>query len=107
MSGEELALSPFLRTTLQLVFFGVAGAAALAFLWALLKRFRKEDFRVGEEFGGERARIVEWSGKSGYVEIGGELWRAESKDSLAIGDPVAVTRADGLTLEVKKRPLSE
>ncbi|HXI85888.1 MAG TPA: NfeD family protein [Parvularculaceae bacterium] len=104
MESAAPGVSPLIETGLWLVAAGFAGAAALSLLWALAKRFRKEDFRVGEDFGHERANVVEWNGKSGYVEIGGELWRAVSTDALAPGDAVTIARADGLVLEVRKRP---
>lgn len=87
----------------------IIAIAATAFFGGLILfcgavlTLRKNAYRIGENMGGEHVDVVEWSGREGYVRAGGELWRATSKDALAPGDKVKVTRADGLILDVRKK----
>lgn len=75
---------------------------ALKLAWGMAQWTRKPEHRIGERWGAEHVEVVEWSGGSGYVSAGGELWRATSKDPLRAGDLVFVQKAKGLTLEVRK-----
>lgn len=72
-------------------------------VWGAALLGRKTSHRVGDSMQNTRAVVVDWSGGQGAVRAGGELWRAVSRDALAPGDAVAVTRVDGLTLEVRKK----
>ena len=47
---------------------------------------------------------LEWLSPSGYVRVGGELWRAEARDGRAIaaGARVVVREARGLSLVVEE-----
>ena len=49
---------------------------------------------------GAEARVLDWSGGGGHVWAAGERWQASAERDLAVGDPVRVTRVDGLTLVV-------
>lgn len=76
--------------------------AAVKIGWGVALRFRPSRFRLGQQMQTETATVREWGGRGGLVDVGGELWRAESKDALAPGDAVRVSKVKGLTLEVKK-----
>lgn len=53
---------------------------------------------------GAHGETVEWLSPSGYVRVGGELWRAEARDGRAIaaGARVVVREARGLSLVVEE-----
>lgn len=71
------------------------GAAAMA-----TQRARKTGYQLGDEFTLNAGVVEIWDGRSGYVRIGGELWKAEAKVALAPGDSVKVARKDGMLLRV-------
>ncbi len=75
--------------------FVALGAAAMATQGA-----RKTGFQLGEEFTPDAGVVEIWDGRSGYVRIGGELWKAEAKVALAAGDAVKVARKTGMLLRV-------
>jgi membrane protein implicated in regulation of membrane protease activity len=61
-----------------------------------------EDGRVGA---GARGRAREALAQQGYIEIGGELWRAQraaGSPPVVAGDAVQVVRREGLTLIVER-----
>ena len=76
--------------------------AAIKISWGVALWFKPSRFRLGQQMQSDPATVRDWSGRSGLVDVGGELWRAESKDALAPGDAVRVSKVKGLTLEVKK-----
>lgn len=76
---------------------------AVMLVWAAALRKRKAPHRLGDVMANARAEAVEWADGRGLVRADGELWRATSPDAIAPGDKVAVTRVDGLTLEVRKK----
>lgn len=78
----------------------VAAVLALCALAALTQRSRKTEFQLGEEFTADAGVVAMWDGRSGYVRVGGELWKAEAKTALAVGDLVKVARRDGMLLRV-------
>lgn len=80
------------------------GAVAAAKVYGLVFMRWKTPHRIGDAMNGARAHVTEWSNGEGYVTVGGELWRAASKDTLSTGDTVSVTAVDGLTVKVKKHP---
>ena len=75
---------------------------AVKLIWGVALWSRKSEHRLGESWVGARVEVVEWTGTEGYVRADGELWKAASAESLSPGDDVAVVRADGLMLEVRK-----
>jgi membrane protein implicated in regulation of membrane protease activity len=85
-----------------LFFAGVVAITLVKLIWGMSQWAKKPQHRVGQRWGGEHVEVVEWSGRSGYVRAGGELWSAVSKDELAPGDSVKVAKMDGLVLEVRK-----
>lgn len=78
----------------------VAVALGLCVLAAMTQRARKTAFQLGDEFTADAGVVEIWDGRSGYVRVGGELWRAEAKAALAPGDAVKVARKDGMLLRV-------
>jgi membrane-bound ClpP family serine protease len=97
MNADAIALSP----PGLMVAIGMAAVVAFTLLklfWGMAQWARKSDFRLVED----RADVVEWSGREGYVRAGGELWRATSAEPLQPGERVRVARTRGLVLEVKK-----
>ena len=56
---------------------------------------------------GARGEVIECSGAEGWAEVRGERWkvRAAAGARLQVGQPVRVTRVDGLLLEVGPEPL--
>lgn len=78
-------------------------AVAIAKIYGLFFMRWKTPYRVGDAMTGERGEVVEWSMGEGYVQTGGELWRATSDSDLSVGDAVSVAAVDGLTLRVKKK----
>lgn len=94
----------------QLAAYAVLAGFALAIaakVFSLLFMRWKTPFRVGQDMNVQHAEVVEWAdgpkGGEGYVDAGGELWRATSKDKLSPGDPVTVSAVSGLTLAVKRK----
>ena len=74
-------------------FVGVLGFAA---------RARVRPIRAGaEQMIGARGQVVSWSGNSGHVRVDGELWNAQSSESLCKGQMVRVVARTGLTLTVE------
>jgi len=85
-----------------LVMAGVVALAAVKLLWGMAQWTQAPQHRVGERWGDEPVEVVEWTGETGYVRAGGEMWRARSRDALAVGDRVKVARMNGLVLDVRK-----
>jgi membrane-bound serine protease (ClpP class) len=51
---------------------------------------------------GTTGRVLDWSGEAGHVFAHGERWQARGVPDLAPGDTVEITRAEGLTLTVRR-----
>ena len=84
----------------------VAGALLIltvTLLWGASQWGAKTAHRVGDQMQNARVIVSEWSDKSGYVHVDGELWRACADQSLTPGDRVEVTQVDGLILRVAKK----
>ncbi len=75
--------------------FVALGAAAMA-----TQRARKTGYQLGDEFTPDAGVVEIWDGRTGYVRVGGELWKAEAKVALAPGDAVKVARRNGMLLRV-------
>lgn len=89
-------------TIAALAMAGIVLFAVIKIGWGVALWFKPSRFRIGQQMQTEPATVQDWSDNSGFVDVGGELWRAESKDALAPGDIVRVAKVKGLTLEVKK-----
>lgn len=51
---------------------------------------------------GRSARVSEWDGNAGFVELDGERWRALSDEPLEPGSDVVVKSIDGLVLSIAR-----
>lgn len=80
----------------------VAAALALVFMFRLTQGARHTEYQLGDDFGDARAVVESWSAGSGYVRVGGELWRAEGRAEFSPGDPVRVAGKRGMLLRVKR-----
>lgn len=97
--GAILALLDWRAVALQAsVIAGVA--IALGALAMLTQRSRKTGYQLGDELTPDAGVVEIWDGRSGYVRVGGELWKAEAKAPLAPGDAVKVAKKDGMLLRV-------
>jgi membrane-bound serine protease (ClpP class) len=79
---------------IAVILIALGGAAMLT------QRARKTGYQLGDEFTPDAGVVEIWDGRAGYVRVGGELWRAESKTPLAPGAAVKVARKDGMLLRV-------
>jgi membrane-bound serine protease (ClpP class) len=95
------------------VSFGVALAAVLpfafltVFLMRLVLKSRGWKTATGkEELLGEAGVVTAAvsGGSEGMIRIHGELWRANSKETIPVGAKVRVLRVDGLKLDVEPLP---
>jgi membrane-bound serine protease (ClpP class) len=49
---------------------------------------------------GQKAEVLVWNGLSGQVRVHGEIWKAASEETFAVGETVTVTEADTFSLKV-------
>lgn len=87
------------------VMVGLTLASGWFYRWVVSRfsRLRQRQSVSGHDaLIGKSARVVEDFAGEGRVEINGSLWSATSEESLVVGDKVAVTAVDGLTLTVRK-----
>lgn len=95
--------------TMQLAVFGVASLVSLFTLRRLLKPvFMGKESAVNEDtlsegMGGQEAEVTEAiaPGSAGKVMMNGTAWKAESEETLAVGQTVVVAGQKSLTLIVK------
>lgn len=96
-SGYRLPLSLILTVSLGI------GAFFLALGVLVLKTLKQSRKDLDAEMAGRIVKITSLeSPQSGQVEIGGEIWRVESEDSLQVGDQVLILNRRGLILKVRK-----
>ncbi len=83
------------------VLFEFVEHAVMPLIWLLTKKRR---LSPSGESGmiGLIAEVKEWEGKKGKVFVHGELWKAESDDSLKPGDEAVVQSVKRLVLTVKR-----
>jgi len=74
--------------------------AILPLIWLITKRRKRSPTGESGMIGLE-AEVKEWEGNKGKVFVHGELWRAESDVTSAVGDTVQVKAVKGLTLIVE------
>lgn len=97
--GEALALLDWREIGSQAAL--IAGVLiALGAIAMATQRARRTGYQLGEEFTPDAGVVEIWDGRSGYVRVGGELWKAEAKSALSPGDAVKVARKDGMLLRV-------
>jgi membrane-bound serine protease (ClpP class) len=78
-------------------------SAVILFLGRLILRdhFKKPMLGMNSVLG-QKAEVLSWEGLSGQVRVHGEIWKAESEETLAAGDVVSVLSADSFSLKVAK-----
>jgi membrane-bound serine protease (ClpP class) len=78
-------------------------SAVILFLGRLILRdhFKKPMLGMNSVLG-QKAEVLSWEGLSGQVRVHGEIWKAESEETLAAGDEVSVLSADSFSLKVAK-----
>jgi membrane-bound serine protease (ClpP class) len=98
----------FQRVSVPLVItVGIALGAMFAIILAIALRAQHVPLRMGAEALAHRTGIVrEWTGLTGQVQLGSELWSAElaqASDKIRKGDTVEVVQVEGLRLKVRKK----
>jgi len=97
---------PFLQLSWKVILFAVV-VTALFFLIAVgfgIRAQRRKPVTGREGMVGESGNAVEnFSGGKGQVSIHGEIWRAESTDTIRKGDPVEVIAVNHLQIKVQKK----
>ena len=98
----------FQRVSIPLVIaVGLGIGALFAVILTIALRSRHIPLRMGAASLLARTGIArEWSGVSGQVQLGSELWSAESAEGtgkIRKGDAVEVVQIEGLRLKVKKK----
>jgi membrane protein implicated in regulation of membrane protease activity len=85
-------------------YLGIVLVSGLMY-WAILRAIRKKPITGASGLVGARARIVSKLGTSDeaqyMVEADGELWSANSPDTLEPGEIVSIVRVDGIRLLVR------
>ncbi|MEA1980707.1 MAG: nodulation protein NfeD [candidate division Zixibacteria bacterium] len=76
----------------------VVGLAVVGATWLVIKAARNKPFIGIEGMAGKIAEVR----KNGFVYVDGALWKAESDDSLNVGEKVEIISLDKLILKVKK-----
>ncbi|NOX37577.1 MAG: nodulation protein NfeD [Calditrichaeota bacterium] len=96
---------PFLRVSWKVIAAATL-TTALFFLFAIgmgIRAQRKKPTTGSEGLVGEFGEAIETFRKgAGQVMVHGEIWKAKSRDTIRKGDPIRVTRVDGLHLRVQK-----
>ncbi len=85
----------------------LAGSSALFVLLVLgmaVKARRRPVVSGREELVGSAGEVLADFRGEGWATVHGETWRVRSRDPLARGQRLRVTRIDGLTLEVEPKP---
>jgi membrane-bound serine protease (ClpP class) len=91
-----------------LVGFGVASSLIVAVpVMTVVRRARKPiATQVRRQLIGEGGQVRSVLNPEGFVDVGGEVWRARSQDGtrLRVGEPVVVSAVDGTVLIVQGGP---
>src|SRR4051794_5498822 len=77
----------------------VVEVAEIGFWTRFLRRYRVSTGAEG--LIGAKAEVIEQCDPEGRVRLRGEIWRARCAVRAGVGERVAVTAVDGLTLEVE------
>ena len=86
-------------------FLGLATATAIPLFFAsyvVAKHWHKKPVAGIEGMTGHDAKIVDWNGKTGRVQVQGELWAAHSNGthSFAEGDIVTIASVQDMSLHI-------
>lgn len=78
----------------------LSGAFLVLLLGYTMRLYRRPPVSGSARLVGSAARVLEWSGQSGFVWAEGERWQATGAAGLAAGMEVPIRSIDGLTLVV-------
>lgn len=94
----------FMRVSLPIIIaVSAATLGVVAFLATIVVKSHRKTVATGEEgMVGLIGRVTLWEGKEGSVFVHGEIWNAESEQSLLPGDNIEVVSVKGMKLKVKK-----
>ena len=81
---------------------GISALVVLGVLFMVGRSLRIPRPKSGEELVGQAASVIHSDGDDIQVKIAGEIWRAQSREKIAVGDRVRVTAQDGLTLTIER-----
>jgi membrane protein implicated in regulation of membrane protease activity len=88
---------------LAVVVLGVVIEVAEVGFWVrFLRRYRVQTGSEG--LVGSTGEVIEACDPRGRIRLRGEIWHARCSSRARVGDRVAVTGVDGLTLEVERSP---
>ena len=98
----------FQRVSIPLVVsVGVTLGVVFIVILIFALRAQRAPIQMGAETLGHKTGTARsWSGAAGQVQLGSELWSAESAegtDPISKGDSVEVVKVEGLRLKVKKK----
>jgi membrane-bound serine protease (ClpP class) len=98
----------FQRVSIPLVIIvSLLLGAMFAVILAIALRAQRAPILMGSEsLSMKTGTVRDWAGLSGQVQLGSELWSAESaqgSDHIRKGDTVEVVQVEGLRLKVKKK----
>jgi len=83
----------------------IASGAILILVVGYVWRAYRHPVVIGkDQFRGQNAEVLEWSGHEGQVWLYGERWLASSEQPLNEGDTVRVKKVDGMRLLVERAP---
>jgi membrane-bound serine protease (ClpP class) len=68
----------------------------------LIKDFKKKPMLGINNIVGQKGVVINWNENSGQIRVHGEIWRANSSDSIEVGDVVYITAESNLELTVQK-----
>lgn len=101
--------APGFQISLQVL--GVLAVTSMALMLIVarlaLYSYRRQVVTGIEEMAGVRGEVEEWQGGKGHIFAHGERWSAVSNEPLSKGQPVRVTRVEGLVLTVEPDPTEE
>lgn len=101
-------LFALLAEDLPTAIVGVTAGLGLAWtyphLFAATHKLMNAPSEVGmESFVGQSATVVEWSGGSGKVKLGGGYWSASGATDLEAGQQVTVLSYEGMHLTIQRK----
>jgi membrane-bound serine protease (ClpP class) len=81
----------------------ISGGFMIFLLGYAWKSQRRPVVTGKKSFIGKEGKVLEWSGGTGYVRVGGERWRAAGEENIAPHDRVEILDYKGLVLLVRKK----
>jgi membrane-bound serine protease (ClpP class) len=94
--GFHISLPVILITSI------ISGGLLIFLLAYVLKTHRRPVITGSQGLIGKEGKVLTWSEGSGYVQIGGERWKAHGEENLKPDDRVKIKERVGLEVVVKK-----